>query len=190
MVFMQAVHLDVRDGSSSVVLFQANNGSPVMRFSNATHVCLLNSLSMSVEDEDDDGVDCAFAVVRLVETGGLSSADGRGENDDMFTDISMETSASLPFNSTATALLVMHDLAVSATPRTAAASALVPTPTLPIPKVLPPASYKFVFAHNSRLRHGREASSISSLHFICSISSLHFIFVVSMFIHSLFCPFF
>jgi hypothetical protein len=158
MVCMQVTRLGGQDGSSSVALFQAKNGNPVMRFSNATHVCLLNHTSMCVEDDDDDA-ECAFAVVRLIESGHcLSSADGNRENDDMFTDILMDASASAQSSVNVTALLVMHDLAVPAMLPTAAAAASVPSSTLPIPKVLPPASHKYVFSHNSRLRQGREAS--------------------------------
>jgi hypothetical protein len=158
MAFTQITHLDGQHGSSSVALFQANNGNPVMRFSNATHVCVLNNTSTGVEDDDDD-VECAFAVVRLIDSGRrLSSADGDCENDDMFTDISMDASASAQSIVSVTALLVMHDLAVPTMHPAAAAATSLPSSTLPIPKVLPAASCKYVFSHNSRLKQGREAS--------------------------------
>lgn len=165
---MQVVRLNEQDGSSSVQLFQASNGGPVMRFSNATHVCMLNNVSSTVED-DESAPECAFAVVRLVDDGNVSSAKCDNETDDMFTDISMETNASFRSLVTITALLVMHDLAVPATLAAAPAAVPIPSPTLPVPKVLPPTSYKYVFSHNARLRQGREASSRLILNSIVTV---------------------
>jgi hypothetical protein len=155
---VQVVRLNEQDGSSSVQLFQASNGGPVMRFSNATHVCMLNNVSSTVED-DDSAPECAFAVVRLVDDDNQSSANRDNETDDMFTDIPMEANASFRSLVTITALLVMHDLAVPATLAAAPAAIPIPSPALPIPKILPPASYTYVFSHNARLRQGRQASS-------------------------------
>jgi len=160
-----------QEGSSSVVLFQANNGSAVMRFSSGTHVCVLSNMGLGDDDNDND-TENGFAVLRLTETRGRSnSADGI-EGDDMFTDISMEATASHSSAIEISALLVMHDLAVPAA-IPCAAPALVPSPILSVPRVLPPASFKcvlhplppckivtllvrYVFSHNSRLKQGRQ----------------------------------
>ncbi len=136
------------------MLFQATNGSPVMRFSNATHVCALNNTRA---DDQFDDAECAFAVVHLRETGGQPAGNLNDDGDDMFTDIPMDASACAPSGVSVAALLVVHDLAVAA--RAAEASdVLVPATVLPVPKVLPSASYTYVLSHNSRLRRGQEAS--------------------------------
>jgi hypothetical protein len=143
------------EGSSSVVLFQATNGNPVMRFSNATHVCVLNN-ACADDDVDVENAERAFAVLRLAATDGRSSPHSNNDGNDMFTDISMGASASVPTGISAIALIVMHDLAVHA--RSADASLPAPSPVLPIPKVLPSASHQYVLSYNARLRRGQEAS--------------------------------
>lgn len=148
------------ESSSSVVLFQASNGSPVMRFSNATHVCVLGNASVDDEINDDDA-ERAFAVVRLIGTSSCPSTHVNDEGHDMFTDIPMDASASVLSGISVTALVVMHDLAVSV--RSAAASLPAPSPILPIPKMLPAASHKYVLSYNSRLRRGQEASVVTAL---------------------------
>ena len=142
-----------------------------MRFSSGTHVCVLSNMGLGDDDNDND-TENGFAVLRLTETRGRSnSADGI-EGDDMFTDISMEATASHSSAIEISALLVMHDLAVPAA-IPCAAPALVPSPILSVPRVLPPASFKcvlhplppckivtllfrYVFSHNSRLKQGRQ----------------------------------
>ena len=150
-----------QEGSSSVVLFQANNGSAVMRFSNGTHVCVLSNMGLGDDDNDND-TENGFAVLRLTETRGRSnSADGI-EGDDMFTDISMEATASHSSAIDISALLVMHDLAVLAIVSCTAPTLPLPSPVLPIPRVLPPASCKYVLSHNVRLQQGRQARNSPS----------------------------
>jgi hypothetical protein len=144
--------------NSSVVLFQANSGSPVMRFSNATHVCLLNSMGICDEDNDDDA-EFGFAVVRLIETDVRSNAlDRCSDYDELFSDMSEKTSTCLLPEISISALLVMHDLAVAASLSAASPGTTSPSSVLPIPRVLPPDSWKYVFSHNFRMRRGRQAS--------------------------------
>jgi hypothetical protein len=156
---MQVEQRGGREGSSSVVLFQASNGNAIMRFSNATHVCLLHSIS-AVDEDNDDSAESAFAVVRLIETEGNCDVDA----DDMFTDISIDTPASLQPRIDVSALLVMHDLAVPALLAGALPAAILPAPVLPAPKVLPPSSYSYVFSHNSRMKQGCEVSHVLHVH--------------------------
>lgn len=137
------------------MLFQATNGSPVMRFSNASHVCILNSISAD-DGVKNDNSERAFAVLRLIETDRRSSSHLNDECHDMFTDISMDASAAIPPCISVTALVVMHDLAVPV--QSAAAAFPVPSPALPVPKVLPSSAHKYVFSYNSRLRRGQEVS--------------------------------
>ena len=137
-----------------MVLFQATNGSPVMRFSNATHVCAINNTR---PDDQFDDAESAFAVVHLLETGGRPAGNINDDGDDMFTDIPMDASACAPSGVSLAALLVVHDLAVAA--RAADASDVpVPATVLPVPKVLPSTSYMYVLSYNSRLRRGQEVS--------------------------------
>jgi len=116
--------------------------------------------------DEDNGSDAehAFAVMRLTdatETGVRSSSDGI-DGDDMFTDISMEAPGAHPPSIDISALLVMHDLAVLAIVSCTAPTLPLPSPVLPIPRVLPPASCKYVLSHNVRLQQGRQARNSPS----------------------------
>ena len=181
---MQVEQRGGKEGSRSVVLFQASNGNAIMRFSNATHVCLLHSIT-SVDEDNDDSAESAFAVVRLIETEGNYSV---VDTDDMFTDISMHTPASLQPRIDVSALLVMHDLAVPALLAGALPSPILPAPVLPAPKVLPPSSYSYVFSHNSRMKQGCEASHFLHMH-LCFFP-LHVHFSLPVFICFRSCLFF